>query len=106
GLPVAGADERRDADERLPDSDGAVPGGADQRVLYDPAVLGPSAVQVVRGVVPQPAADLPGTGGQPHRAGGDPTAGPDDRGEVNTARRGTLPPRRAVVLPDAPSADR
>src|SRR5439155_3105641 len=86
-LPLAVAAERRDADQRLPGAHRPVPGGADQRLLYGAAVLGPAAVQDAGRVVPEPAAHLPGAGGQPRRAGGDPAAGADDRGEAVEEKR-------------------
>ena len=48
---------------------GPIPGSADQRLLHRPAILGPAAVQDAGRVVPQPAADLPGAGRQPHHPG-------------------------------------
>ena len=47
-LPAPVPAEHRDADERLPGADRAVPGVADQRLLHGPAVLGEAAVQDVR----------------------------------------------------------
>src|SRR5206468_1760011 len=81
-VPAPGPAERRDADQRLPGADRSIPGGADQRLLHRPPVLGPAAVQDARRVVPEPAADLPGTRRQPRRAERDPAARANDRGEV------------------------
>src|SRR5581483_1399640 len=112
GVSAPGPAERGDADERLPGADRAVPGGADQRVLHGPAVLGAAAVQDARRVVPQPAAGLPGAGGQPRRPRRHPAAGPDDRGEAiksgfttkarrTQRRRGTKKGKRKVKRPSA-----